>query len=129
MTSFRGLFVSFDPESLKPVLDDLALAAEVEFCFGTTVPSAEREENRLTSIAIAHHGGVETCEGRAFVDCTGDRDLAAFGRASKRYDNPGGVNPGTLGCRFGRIPAGIPVTVEDVADAVGALDVPTGTVT
>lgn len=127
VTSFRGVFVPFDPESLKLALDDLILAAGVELRFGATVLSAEREEDRLTSIAIADHGGVETCVGCAFVDCTGDGDLAAFGGASTRYGNPGGVNLGTLGCRFGGIPADVPVSVEHVADAVGALDVPTGT--
>ncbi len=100
VTSFRGVSVPFDPESLKLVQDDLALAAGVELRFGAAVLSAEREMNRLTSTAIANHGGVETCEGRAFVDCTGDGDLAAFGGVSTRYGNPGGVNLGTLGCRF-----------------------------
>ena len=129
VTAFRGVFVPFDPETLKLVLDDLALTARVELRFGSTVLSAQRKEDRLTSLTIASHGGVETCEGRAFVDCTGDGDLAAFGGASTRYGNPDGVNLGTLGCRFGGIPVEVPVTAGHVADAVGALDFPKGAIT
>ena len=129
VTSFRGVFVPFDPETLKLALDDLALAAGVELRFGATILSADRMEDRLTNVTVAHHGGVETHKGRAFVDCTGDGDLAAFGGASTRYGNPGGVNLGTLGCRFGGIPAGVHVTADHVADAINALDFPNGAIT
>jgi FAD dependent oxidoreductase len=41
--------------------------------------------------------------GRAFVDATGECDLAFFAGASTRYGNHGFVNLGTLGTRFGGI--------------------------
>ncbi len=129
VTSFRGVFVPFDPETLKLVLDKLALTSDVELRFGATVLSAGRMEGRLTELTIAHHGGLETHKGRAFVDCTGDGDLAAFGGASTRYGNPDGVNLGTLGCRFGGIPESVAITVDHVTNAIDALDFPTDATT
>jgi hypothetical protein len=40
---------------------------------------------------------------KAFVDASGDCDLAFFAGASTRYGNNGAVNLGTLGTRFGGI--------------------------
>ncbi len=127
--SFRGVFVPFDPESLKVVLDDLTLGAGVDVRYGAAVLSASRDGNRLTDVTIAHHGGVETFTARAFVDCSGDGDLAAFGGASTRYGNADGVNLGTLGCRFGGIPADVLVTVDQIIDAIAAESFPEGAMT
>ena len=44
--------------------------------------------------------------GKAFVDASGDCDLAFFAGASTRYGNHGFINLGTLGTRFGGIKPG-----------------------
>lgn len=69
-------------------------------------------------MTLAGHGGQRTLSARAFVDATGDGDLAAFGGAATRYGNPGGVNLGTLGTRFGGIAPGTVVTADAFAAAV-----------
>jgi hypothetical protein len=43
----------------------------------------------------------------AFVDATGEADLASFGGASVRYGNDGMVQNGSLGVRFGGVPANV----------------------
>ena len=129
VTSFRGVFVPFEPESLKRVLDELALQAGVELRFGAQVISAKRTDDQLTNITIAHHGGRESIVGHAFVDCTGDGDLAAFGGAETRYGNPDGVNLGTLGCRFGGIPAEVYVSVDHIISAIKARKFPKNAIT
>jgi glycine/D-amino acid oxidase-like deaminating enzyme len=115
--AFRGVFVPFDPETLKIALDALAVAAGVDIRFGATVLAASREGGRMTAVTVAHHGGVETLPG------------AAFGGASTRYGNADGVNLGTLGCRFGGIPASVPLTVDDVTGAIAAQGFEPGQVT
>jgi hypothetical protein len=127
--AFRGVFVPFDPETLKIALDELTSNAGVDIRFGATVLDASREGDRMNTVTIAHHGGVETLQGAAFVDCTGEGDLAAFGGASTRYGNAGGVNLGTLGCRFGGIPASVTLTVDDVIGAIAAQGFEPGQVT
>ena len=127
--AFRGVYVPFDPESLKRVLDDLVLSAGVELRLGAAVIAASRNEDRLTDLTIAHHGGQEVMSASAFVDSTGDGDLAAFGEASTRYGNPDGVNLGTLGCRFGGIPDTVQVTKDHVIAAIAAKNFPPGAIT
>ena len=129
ITSFRGVYVPFDPESLKVVLDKLVVSAGVEVCLGAFVFESRRDGDCLVDVKIASHGGVETINGQAFVDCTGDGDLAAFSGASTRYGNPDGINLGTLGCRFGGIPADVPITVDQVIEAIAAQQFPEGSIT
>ena len=129
VTRFRGVFLPFDPETLKVTLDRLTLDAGVELRFGATVLSAARDGARMTEAQIAHSGGTETIAAKAFVDCSGDGDLAEFGGASTRYGNPDGINLGTLGCRFGGISSEVQIAVDQVIDAVEAQDFPDGAVT
>lgn len=117
---FRGVFVSFDPEALKVTLDQLVVGAGVEVLFGAFIAEAQREDAALRSVTLADHGGLRRLTARAFVDCTGDGDLAAFSGASTRYGNPDGINLGTLGTRFGGIPASVTVTASALSAAIAA---------
>lgn len=126
---FRGVFSAFEPEAMKLVLDQLVTEAGVDVRFGTFVSRAGRDGDRITSVTYADHGGETVAEAGAFVDCTGDGDLAHAGGASTRYGNADGVNLGTLGTRFGGIPADVTVTAPQIAEAVEAKGFPPGTVT
>ena len=125
----RGVFVAFEPEAVKLVLDDLAAAAGVTVMFAGFVADAQRREGRMRSVTVAGHSGLATFSARAFVDCTGDGDLAAFAGASTRYGNDGDVNLGTLGARFGGIAPSAPVTAERIAEAVAGLGARAGALT
>lgn len=127
--SFRGVFVPFDPETLKSVLDHIVSESGIQILFGSSVLSAMRHKSHLTRVLIANHGGQTAFNSKAFVDCTGDGDLAQFGGASIRYGNPEGVNLGTLGCRFGGIPSNIEITVDNIIDAIESKKFPEGTIT
>ncbi|MDF1726258.1 MAG: FAD-dependent oxidoreductase [Sulfitobacter sp.] len=126
---FRGVFVPFDGEALKFVLDELAGEAGVEVLFGSFVSAARRDAGRLAEVTLATHGGPVTRSARAFVDATGEGDLAAFGGASTRYGNADGINLGTLGTRFGGILADVTVTAEDLITAIAAQGFAPGTIT
>ena len=61
-----------------------------------------------------------TIRARAFVDASGEGDLAAFAGAATRYGNDGAVNLGTLATRFGGIPRDVTVTADQLTAAVQA---------
>ncbi|WP_425405211.1 FAD-dependent oxidoreductase [Hwanghaeella sp.] len=114
----RGVYVVFEPEPVKIVLDTLVREAGVDVMHGGFVAAGERRDGKMTSITVAGHDGLSTYGAKAFVDCTGEGDLAAFGGASTRYGNGADVNLGTLGTRFGGIPKDLNVTALDLAKAV-----------
>ncbi|MCY4486275.1 MAG: FAD-dependent oxidoreductase [Deltaproteobacteria bacterium] len=118
---FRGVFVVFDPEAVKIVLDEVCQAAGVTVMHGTMVVAAEREDGVITTVTVADHAGLHRVSAKAFVDCTGEGNLAARAGAGTRYGNDDGVNLGSLGTRFGGIPADLPVSADDIAAAVARL--------
>lgn len=118
---YRGVSVTFEPEAVKSVLDDLAAAAGVTVMFSSFVADAKRRDGRMRTVAVAGHSGLSTFSARAFVDCTGEGDMAAFAGASTRYGNGADANLGTLGTRFGGIAPSAPLTPERIAKAVAGL--------
>ena len=114
----RGVFVVFEPEAVKRVLDTLAAEAKVDVLLHAFVCGATREDGRVVEVSWQDHAGQHTVRARAFVDASGEGDLAAFAGAATRYGNDGMVNLGTLATRFGGIPRDVPVTADLLAQAV-----------
>jgi len=117
----RGVFVVFEPEAVKRVLDTLCVEAGVDVLLHAFVCGAAREDGRITEIAWQDHAGQHTARARAFVDASGEGDLAFFAGAATRYGNDGLVNLGTLGTRFGGIPRDVTVTADQFAQAVARI--------
>jgi FAD dependent oxidoreductase len=116
----RGVFVVFDPEAVKRSLDEICAHAGVEIFLHAFVGQATRDGDKVMDVAYQDHGGLHRVTAKAFVDASGDCDLAYFAGASTRYGNRGAVNLGTLGTRFGGIPRGVVVTAEQMRSAVDA---------
>jgi hypothetical protein len=114
----RGVFVVFEPEAVKRVLDTLVADANVDVLLHAFVCGATREEGRIVDVSWQDHAGTHTVRARAFVDASGEGDLAFFAGAATRYGNDGLVNLGTLGTRFGGIPRDVTVTADQLAEAV-----------
>jgi len=114
----RGVFVVIDPEATKRALDEICLENNVDVLLHAFVGSAER--NRIASVTYHDHGGAHLLYGKAFIDATGDCDLASFAGASTRYGNHGAVNLGTLGTRFGGISPDAEVSADAISRAVQA---------
>ena len=93
-----------DPEIVKFALDRVCARAQIDVLLHATLVDATSHDGRLTSVAISGHGGTTTLAAGAFVDASGDADLAARAGASVRYGDPdGGVQSGTMVIRFGGI--------------------------
>lgn len=117
---FTATAVVFDPETVKRILDGLCVEAGVEVRLHSQVVGAGREGSCIRSIHVADHRGIHEISGTAFVDATGEADLATFGRAAVRYGNEGRVQNGSLGVRFGGVPADADLSRSTVAAAVRA---------
>ena len=115
-----SVFVAFDPEQLKVVLDDVCLRAGVELLLHSQIVGAEREGDRIAKVRLLDHSGIREVTAKSFVDASGEADLAAHGGAEVRYGNDGWVQNGSLGVRFGGIPATVDVTRDAVTEAIRA---------
>jgi hypothetical protein len=116
----RGVFVVFDPEAVKHVLDALCAEAGVDVRLHAFVTDAERADGRVAELSYRDHGGRHRLRARAFVDASGEGDLAHLAGASVRYGNDGAVNLGTLATRFGGIPKEVTVSADQLTAAVRA---------
>lgn len=116
----RGVFVVFDPEAVKRVLDRLCADAGVDVCLHAFASGATRVDGRIVDVAYRDHGGEHRIGANAFVDASGEGDLAALAGAATRYGNDGAVNLGTLATRFGGIPRDIVISADQVSAAVAA---------
>jgi hypothetical protein len=115
---FRGVFVLFDPEAVKRVLDQLVDEAEVATLLHTSLIGAKRDQGRIVSVACYGPAGIQEYRADAFVDATGDGELAYLAGAATRYGNHGFANLGTLGTRFGGIPAHADISVATWSKAI-----------
>jgi hypothetical protein len=116
----RGVFVVIDPEATKRALDEVCLENNVDVLLHALVGSAERDGDRIALVTYHDHGGAHRLHGKAFVDASGDCDLAFFAGASTRYGNHGAVNLGTLGTRFGGISSDAEISADAISCAVQA---------
>lgn len=90
--------VAVRAEVLKRLYDEMMLESGVEFSFQTQVIGVEKDSpTRLSHAVCAAKSGLFAVEARAFVDCTGDGDLAAWaGAPFEKGDADGSMMPGTL---------------------------------
>lgn len=125
-TEFKAVAVVFDPEAVKGVADELCEQAGVEVLLHSHICAATREgdeagaDGPVTAVRVADHSGFRDFTAAAFVDASGEADLAHQAGAEVRYGNDGMVLNGTLAVRFGGIPAHAPLTREALSEAVRA---------
>ena len=116
----RGVFAVFDPEAAKRALDEVCAEAGVDVLLHAFVTGADREGDRVARVRYNDHSGEHSLAASAFVDASGEADLAWLAGAATRYGNSGAVNLGTLGTRFGGIAQGADVSAEAVTAAIQA---------
>ena len=80
-----GTGVTYDQETLKVVWEELAADAGVDLLLHTWATGARVADGRLEAIRLWNKGGEHGVEAPAFVDASGDADVAAL--AGAEYDN------------------------------------------
>jgi len=107
------------PEPVKVALDNVCEAAGVDVILHALVTGATSHAGRITEITFTDHGGQKHLTANAFVDASGDANLASIAGADTRYgDGSGQVQNGTLAMRFGGIDRAADVSRNAWQDAV-----------
>ncbi|HWL51604.1 MAG TPA: FAD-dependent oxidoreductase [Chthoniobacteraceae bacterium] len=84
----KGTRFAYDVEEMKLLLEELCAEAGVAIRLHTRVAAAHRKGRLLKGIVTESRSGREAFEGKAFIDCTGDGDLAALAGCSHEYGHP-----------------------------------------
>jgi FAD dependent oxidoreductase len=95
-----------EPEALKLALDRICGGAGgIDVILHGRLAAAETDRTTVRSAVALDHEDMFALEAAAFVDASGEADLAHFARAATRYgDVDGRVQNGTLAMRIGGIP-------------------------
>ncbi len=86
---FVSVLTPVEPEAFKLAAAQLCREAGVRLLLHTTLLGADARDGRVKSVAVWSKRGPATVEGRVFVDCSGDGDLAAAAGAEHITYHPG----------------------------------------
>ena len=87
----------FKAEALKIVADEMLAEAGVKILYHTQLVDAETEGDRVTRIIVAMKERLASIKAKAFIDCSGDGDLAAKAGAAYTVGNKEGkMQPATM---------------------------------
>jgi hypothetical protein len=108
-----------EPEAVKLALDRLCAAAGVDVILHGRLASVESDPGLVRSAHALDHDGTFCLDAAAFVDASGEADLAHFAGAATRYgDAHGRVQNGTLAMRIGGVPRDADISRTEWARAV-----------
>lgn len=82
----------FNPEVLKYVLEQMIVKAEVKIRYYSSAFQTIKEEKSIRSILVQSKSGVEEFQGKVFIDCTGDADIAKLSGVKMARGNILGLN-------------------------------------
>ena len=82
--------LSCPTEALRLLLEELLEDAGVQLRYGTLVTGVQLEGKRLTHVVTESKSGTEAWQGKCFIDCTGDGDLAALAGCSFEFGGEDG---------------------------------------
>ena len=92
----------FDAEIMKLVLQRMCLENGVDILLHTLIEQVHLKVDRVIAVRVASKSGVEFMAGSAFIDCTGDADVAHFCGVpwKKGREEDGHAQPMTLSFRM-----------------------------
>lgn len=76
----------YDLFIMKSILDDLAKTPRLTVLYQARLLEAGVEERRVRNVIVRGRGGLFAIRGHAFIDCTGDGELAEMAGAATDYD-------------------------------------------
>lgn len=118
-TLMGNRIIPFDPEVLKLALEQLVLEHKVRLLLDAHLTDVTLGENRIRSLTVSDDMGLFTVSAKAFVDTTGDGNLAHLAHAPTKFgDEAGHAQMATLEMRLGGVPRDIRVTPEEIARAL-----------
>jgi glycine/D-amino acid oxidase-like deaminating enzyme len=112
--------VMIDPEYTKLALDELIGEAGVSLSLHSYLVDAHCDGDRVTEAVVADHGGVRRIRGAAFVDASGDGDLAHLAGAAVSAPCARERQVATLSMRIGGVGEDAVISSEAMRSAVAA---------
>jgi hypothetical protein len=117
--STQVVIALIEPEPVKLVLDRLCAAAGVDVILHGRLVSVQSDPGVVRCAVALDHDGTFALDAAAFVDASGEADLAHQAGAATRYgDAHGHAQNGTLAMRVGGIPRDADVSRGEWARAV-----------
>ncbi|MFP4028725.1 MAG: FAD-dependent oxidoreductase [Candidatus Brocadiia bacterium] len=92
--------VRFEPEIMKVVLDEMVAQANVQFLLHSWVADALVENDRIRALVIENKSGRQAVIGKAFIDATGDADVAFRAGVPTHSGRPQDGRPMAMGSMF-----------------------------
>lgn len=87
-SEFQSVYVVFDPELIKYVMQEVCEEAGVTILFHTFAESAILENGTVKGINIVNKSGRQEIRAKVVIDCTGDGDIAvSAGARSEKGDS------------------------------------------
>jgi hypothetical protein len=87
-----GTGVTYSPEVLKVVWDDLLAGANVDVLLHTLLIDVETDsQNRIAAVVVATRGGLYRIRAKRYIDASGDADLCHH--AGIAYETAGDIDP------------------------------------
>ncbi|MGF1452718.1 MAG: FAD-dependent oxidoreductase, partial [Opitutales bacterium] len=106
-THGAGTAVTYHPEYLKVVWEDLVRGAGVRVLLNAWVQDVEGRDGRVESLIVATKSGLQRFSAHAVVDCSGDADVCHF--AGFGYELAGEIDPAqTLTTTFKMVNVDVP---------------------
>jgi hypothetical protein len=112
--------VMIDPEFTKLTLDRMVADAGVTLTLHSQLVGAEGDSGRVGAVTAATAGGIRTVVGTAFVDASGDGNLAELSGAAVTISEPGLRQAATLSMRIGGVKPDAVITSDAMREAVAA---------
>lgn len=111
--------IFLDPEILKLALDKVLEVHGIEVLLQTRVVGAVRKGERLVQLTVVGIDGLQSIEGTAFVDASGDADLSRLAGVSCRQgDFNGRIMAATGPMRIGGLDPALEINREEIAAAL-----------
>lgn len=102
---FCAVSKAFNAEALKFVLNEMCMESKVKVRFHAFAHGIRRKGGQLEAVEYVGKGGKHTSGAKAFIDATGDADVAAMCGCDIRIgrDSDGKCQPATLMFRVGGV--------------------------
>jgi len=116
----RNWVVLFNPESAKAALDDLVLEAGVTARMHALLVDVRRDGDRIEAVGVADHAGRFEIAAGAFVDASGEADLAALAKVPMAASDPAG-QAASFCARIGGVPRDVGIDPAVLGEASAAV--------
>lgn len=97
--------IRFRPEVVKSVLDELMAESSVDYHLFSVLSDVEVNDNEIVSATLYENGELIKVKAKAYIDCSGEANLARMAGCEVRWGNKEGeVQQSSLSCLVSGIP-------------------------